>query len=278
MQGRVVVSRTQRRLRPEPHQPREGEVRPRDRRRLPDGRRAGHRREAVSGHELRDHRLRAGGDEVEAQERPRPALQGAGGGLPRRLPRGPRHQAGGRLAAGDRLGRRAEDPAGRPVHRGLPGRRQEGQSRDHDAERLLAGLRRPGEVQGARARPDRARGACHLPGRRPVRPRRSVRRQGEERPRDRRRRRPVVPRRPRPHERSEEGRRRGLSDGAGRAGRVVLGRRRTPSSTLPRAGSGSARSPPTSRPTSSRRSTASRIRSPRARSRTSPRPSGSGTR
>ena len=79
--------------------------------------------------ELRDHRLRPGGAEVEAEERPRPALQGAGGGLPRRLPRRPRHQAGGRLAAGDRLGRRAEDPAGRPVHRRLPGGRQEGRTR-----------------------------------------------------------------------------------------------------------------------------------------------------
>ncbi len=56
-------------------------------------------------------------------------------------------QEGG-LAAGGRLGRRAEDPAGRPVHRRLPGGRRGGQPGDHDAERLLAGLRRPGEVQG----------------------------------------------------------------------------------------------------------------------------------
>ena len=68
-------------------------------------------------------------------------------------------QRGGGLAAGDRLGRRAEDSAGRPVHRGLPGGRQKGQPGDHDAERLLAGFRRPGEVQRARTRPDRARGA-----------------------------------------------------------------------------------------------------------------------
>ena len=37
-------------------------------------------------------------------------------------------QEGGR-AAGDRLGRRAEDPAGRPVHRGLPGGREKAESR-----------------------------------------------------------------------------------------------------------------------------------------------------
>ena len=217
-------------------------------------------------------------DEVETQERPRPALQGAGGGLPRRLPRRPRHQGGGGLAAGDRLGRRAEDPAGRPVHRGLPGRRQEGRPGDHDAERLLAGLRRPGEVQGARARPDRPRGAGHLPGRRPVRPRRAVRREGEERPRDRRRRRPVVPRRARPHERVEEGRRRGLPDGAGGAGRNVHGRhehrlRRR----LGRCRHGQDHA---GRPGRPRRAgqPRSRIRSPRGRSRTSRKPSASGTR
>ena len=63
----------------------------------------------------------------------------------------------------------------------------------------------------------------------------------------------AVPRQPRPHERAEEGRRRRLSDDAGGAGRDVHGRRRTRSSTSPRAASGSARSPPTCRPTSSRR-------------------------
>ena len=89
------------------------------------------------------------------QERPGPALQGAGGRLPRRLPRRARRRRTKRAQAGDRLGRRAEDPAGRPLHRGLPGGREEGRTRGSDAERLLAGLRRPGEVQGARARPDR---------------------------------------------------------------------------------------------------------------------------
>ena len=58
---------------------------------------------------------------------------------------------------GDLLGRRPEDPAGRRLHRRLPGRRQGGEPGHQDAQRLLAGLRRPGEVQGDRAQPDRAR-------------------------------------------------------------------------------------------------------------------------
>ena len=43
------------------------------------------------------------------------------------------------------------------LHRRLPGGRQGGEPGHQDAQRLLAGLRRPGEVQGDRARPDRAR-------------------------------------------------------------------------------------------------------------------------
>ena len=63
---------------------------------------------------------------------------------------------------------------------------------DHDPECLLAGLRRPGEVQGARARPDLPRRPRDLPGRGPVRARRPLGREGEEHARDRRRRRPGV--------------------------------------------------------------------------------------
>ena len=133
------------------------------------------RRRALPGRRLRDHRLLAGGDGVEAGERARAALQGAGGRLPRRLPRRAADEAGGGLAAGDRLGRRPEDPAGRPLHRRLPGGREGREPGDRDPERLLAGLRRPGEVQGGRARPDRPRRPGHLPGRRPVRPRRARR-------------------------------------------------------------------------------------------------------
>ena len=43
---------------------------------------------------------------------------------------------------------------------------------DQDAQRLLPGLRRPGEVQGDRARPDRQGLEGRVPGRRPVRARR----------------------------------------------------------------------------------------------------------
>ena len=50
---------------------------------------------------------------------------------------------------------------------------QEGQPADQDPERLLPGLRRPGEVQGDRAQPDRRGLAGRVPGGRPVRSRRA---------------------------------------------------------------------------------------------------------
>ena len=83
--------------------------------------------------------------EGQADQRRGPAVQGAGGGLPRRLPRGPVRQGQGRHD--DLLGRRPEDPAGRPLHRRLPGGRQGGQPGDQDAQRLLPGLRRPGKCK-----------------------------------------------------------------------------------------------------------------------------------
>ena len=55
------------------------------------------------------------------------------------------------------LGRGREAAAGRPLHRRLPGGREEGEPERDGAERLLAGLQRPGEVQGDRAEPDRRR-------------------------------------------------------------------------------------------------------------------------
>ncbi len=62
--------------------------------------------------------------EAQAEERPGSALQGAGSRLPRRLRRWAIRQVHGR--PGGRLGRRPQDPAGRPVHRRLRVRRQEG--------------------------------------------------------------------------------------------------------------------------------------------------------
>ena len=103
-----------------------------------------------------------------------PALPRAGGRLPRRLPRG----AGGEAARGsgrDQRRRRHEGAAGRPLHRRLLRRRREGRAGDRDDPRLLPGLGRPGEVQGAGAEPDRARLEHRLPGRRRLRPRRAQR-------------------------------------------------------------------------------------------------------
>ena len=84
---------------------------------------------------------------------------------------------------------------------------------------LLPGLRRPGEVQGAGAEPDRQRRRRRLPGRRPVRSRRPLGGEGEGCLRHRRRRRPGLPRLARDDERHEEGRRRGLQDDRGGEGR-----------------------------------------------------------
>ena len=124
-----------------------------------------------------------------------------------------------------RLGRRPEDPAGRPLHRRLPGGRQGRQPGRQDRQRLLAELRRPGEVQGARAQPDPAGREGRLPGRGRVRPRRARRRQGEGRAGHRRRRRPGLPRRPDHDLGAEEGRRRrsstsikGVQDGTFKGG------------------------------------------------------------
>ena len=110
----------QRRLHAEPEHPGPAEVRPRHRRRVPHGRRHGEGRQEVPRCEVRDHRLVRGGDEEQAQERRGPAVRGAGGRLSRRLP--VRAVRQGQQRDHDRQRRRAEDPAGRPLHRGLPGR------------------------------------------------------------------------------------------------------------------------------------------------------------
>ena len=228
--------------------------------------------EAVPGHELRDHRLPAGGSAGQAGQRARPAVQGERGRLSRRLPRRAGRQGEGRRP-GDLLGRRPEDPAGRRLHRRLPGRCEGGPAGDQDAQRLLAGLRRPGEVQGDRAQPDRGGLAGRLPGRRPVRPRRARRGQGEGRARHRRRRRPGLPRRAHPDLGPEEGRRRRVRDRQGGPGRRLRRAARTRSSTSATTASGSASSTPTAsrspirwRRSSSRSSTA---RSPTSRRRSS---------
>ena len=110
----------QRGLRAEPDHARPAEVRPRDRGRLPDGRRDRDRRQEVPERQVRDHRLVGAGPEGRAQERRGPALQGAGGGLPGRV-RG-RAVRQGQQRQGHLQRRRPEDPAGRPLHRRLPGR------------------------------------------------------------------------------------------------------------------------------------------------------------
>ena len=144
-------------------------------RRLPDGRLDRRRRQEVPEDEVRDHRR------------------------PRRRPKGKPKNVRGITFAAQEAGCLAgvaaatesksgtissvgglKIPARRRVHRRLPVLRQEGQPGHQDAQRLLAGLRRSGQVQGNRPEPDRPGLGRRLPGRRRVRPRRHHGRQGLE--------------------------------------------------------------------------------------------------
>ena len=114
-----------------------------------------------------------------------------------------------------------------PVDRFIAGYRagaREGVAGDHGSLGLLAGLGRPGQVQGAGAQPDRSRLGCRLPGRRRLRPRRAERGRRAGPLGNRRRRRPVVPRQVHPHERAEGCRRCGLPDDQVDPGPHVEGR------------------------------------------------------
>ena len=153
---------------------------------------------------------------------------------------GPRGEAAHRRRR-DQRRRRHEGAAGRPVRRRLLRRRREGRPRDQDAARLLTGLGRPGEVQGAGAEPDRARLERRLPGRRRLRPRCAERGGRARSLGHRRRRRPVVPRPAHPHERAEGGRRGGLPHDQGGPGRHLEGRRQRDLRPRRRKVSGSAR-------------------------------------
>ena len=88
------------------------------------------------------------------------------------------------------------------------------------------GLRRPGEVQGARAQPDRRRLAGRLPGGRRLRPRRARRGQAGGHAGHRRGLRPGVPRRAHHDLGAQEDRRGRVHDDPGGPGRRVQGRHR----------------------------------------------------
>ena len=203
-QIRVAESR-RRRLHPQPRRVRASGLRPRGRGRLHRDRCDGRSRQALPEHALRDRRRRERRSRRQAEERPRDALPRGAGGLPGRLPRRARDEAPARRRR-RQLGCGREAAAGRPLHRRLPGGREEGEPERQGAERLLAGLQRPGEVQGDRAEPDRRRVARGVRGCRRLRPRRARCRPHREGVGDRRRRRPVVPRPAHPHQRDEEGR------------------------------------------------------------------------
>ena len=144
---RVFISKSAARLHPEPLVGGAPGLRPRHRRRLPHGRRDGGRREAVPEHEVRDHRHPV-----------RPSLQGRS----RRTSRGScsREQEAGYLVGvaaatdGEEAAARSASVGGikiPPVDRYIAGYQAGARRRSPGikiAQRLLAGLRRPGEVQG----------------------------------------------------------------------------------------------------------------------------------
>ena len=72
-------------------------------------------------------------------------------------------------------GRRVQGAAGRPLHRGLPGGREGGGAGHQDAERLLVGLGRPGEVKELALNQIPGRLEGRLPGRGRLRARRTRR-------------------------------------------------------------------------------------------------------
>ena len=260
------------RLHPEPHVGGAAvRRRPDDLGRVPDGRGNCAGREALPAEEVRDHRLhrRRSRAQGQAHEHPRPALQGAGGRLPRRLPRRAAGQERPERQRRHRCRRRPEDPAGRSLHRRLLPGLEGGLGRSEARAQLLAGLRRPGEVQGAGAEPHRERRERRLRGRRSVRPRRPLGCQGAERLRHRRRRRPVLPRQPRADERRQEGRRRGREHDLERRDDAerTSARTSTPSSPSRTAESATARSRRGRSPRGGRRSSRSASRSRPARSR-----------
>ena len=176
-------------------------------------------------------------------------------------------------AKSDQRGRRLQGAAGRPLHRRLSRRRRGGRPGHEGALGLLAGLGGPGEVQGARAEPDRGRVEGRLPGRGRLRARRALGGEGRPRVGDRCRRRPVVPRPARADERAEGRRQRRIPRRSSRCRTERSTAARTSSSGSTRTASGSARSARTRTSRTSPRPRRSSGSSPTARSRTSRRPS-----
>ena len=121
--GRVLISKSNADYVPNLSHAGPAEVRPRDRRRLPDGRRDGHGRQEVPEHEVRDHRRRR-------RRRSRASRRTSRACCSRSRRPATSSATWPGLYAKDNGGgtvgsrRRPEDPAGRPLHRRLPGRRQ----------------------------------------------------------------------------------------------------------------------------------------------------------
>ena len=150
----------------------------------------------------------------------------------------------------------------------LPGGRRGREPEGQGALRLLGGLRRSGEVQGARAQPDRRGLAGRLRRRRQLRPRRARRGQAEGPAGHRRGRRPGLPGRPHHDLGDQEGRRGRVRRRQGDVRRARSRAAPTRCSTPSPAASDTAR-PTTWEPSTRTRSTPCSSRSRPARSPTS---------
>ena len=179
----------------------------RDRGRLPDGRRGAAGGQELPEHEVRDHRRRVRRRATRRTSRAccstsrRPGTWSATSRACVEKGASTISSVGGqKIPPVDRYiaGYKAGAKAANPEH--------------HRPERLLAGLRRPGEVQGPGPAPDRPGLEGRLPGRRRLRARRARRREAEARLGHRRRRRPGLPRLAHPDERRQARGRRRLHD------------------------------------------------------------------
>ena len=106
----------------------------------------------------------------QAEERPWHRLRRAGGRLPRRCRSCDHVRSRGTISSVGGL----KIPPVDAYIAGYQYWREEGEAGHQGAQRLLAGLRRPGEVQGDRAQPDRPGLGRRVPGRRRLRPRRPL--------------------------------------------------------------------------------------------------------
>ena len=198
VQGRVFISKSAADYIPNLSTAASPGLRPRDRGRLPHGRRDRRRREEVPEDEVRDHRRPGGRPEGQAEERARHhrSRRRRRAASPASQRRRSRSRARSRRSAASRSPRSTRSS---PATSTAPRRSSRASRR---STRYSQDFVDSGQVQGNRPEPDRPGLGRRLPGRRRVRPRRPHGGEGLERLGHRRRQRPELPRHAHPHERA----------------------------------------------------------------------------